>query len=159
MNPRKRLNHEAPYWVSSEADYFVTICAEPRRKNHFCHPDIGTAILDAARLYNEKHAWWCHLIMLMPDHIHMLVCFPRTRSCRKSWASGNARWHGSIKLHGNEITSTIACATTKTIFISRSIFSITQYVPGWYKIGRTGPISGCRRPPSSAAGTAAATHR
>ncbi|HEX4139220.1 MAG TPA: transposase [Candidatus Methylacidiphilales bacterium] len=76
MTPRKRLNHEAPYWVTSEADYFATICAVPRRKNLFCHPDLGKAVLDAAKLYNEKHVWWCHLIMLMPDHIHMLVCFP-----------------------------------------------------------------------------------
>ena len=76
MHPRKRLNHEAPHWVTSDAHYFLTLCAEPRKQNHFCHRDTGQAVLEAAKLYNERHVWWCHLILLMPDHIHLLVSFP-----------------------------------------------------------------------------------
>ena len=76
MTPRKRLNHETPHWVTSDADYFVTLCAEPRRQNHFCKDPIGQAILDSIRIYNEKQNWYCDLAVLMPDHIHLLVSFP-----------------------------------------------------------------------------------
>jgi putative transposase len=96
MDPRKRLNHEAPYWITSDADYFLTLCAEPRKQNHFCHLDLGKAIIDAAKLYNENHAWWCHLILLMPDHIHMLVCFPPEKVMSRvvgSWKRALARKH------------------------------------------------------------------
>src|SRR5471030_1314291 len=76
MTPRKHLNHETPHWVTSDADYFVTICAEPRQQNHFCKDPIGPAILDSIRIYNEKQNWFCDLAVLMPDHIHLLVSFP-----------------------------------------------------------------------------------
>jgi REP element-mobilizing transposase RayT len=76
MTPRKRLNHETPHWVTSDADYFVTLCAEPRRQNHFCKDPVGQAILDSIRIYNEKQNWFCDLAVLMPDHIHLLVSFP-----------------------------------------------------------------------------------
>jgi len=76
MTPRKRLNHEAPHWVTSDADYFVTICAEPRQQNHLCKDSVGPAVLDSIRIYNEKQNWFCDLALLMPDHIHLLVSFP-----------------------------------------------------------------------------------
>jgi REP element-mobilizing transposase RayT len=97
MHPRKRLHHEAPHWVTSDADYFVTMCAQPRKQNHLCHPEIGKAVLDAAKLYNEQHVWWCHLILLMPDHIHMLVSFPPEKIMSRVvglWKRALARTHG-----------------------------------------------------------------
>ena len=72
----KHLDHEPPNWVSPASDYFITVCAEPRKQNHFCQPERGKRILDSIRLYQEKGNWFCHLAVLMPDHVHLLVCFP-----------------------------------------------------------------------------------
>ena len=76
MTPRKHLSHKTPCWVTPDADYFITLCAEPRNQNHFCHPAIGTDVLEAIRFYHDKQCWFCHLAVVMPDHIHLLACFP-----------------------------------------------------------------------------------
>jgi len=76
MNPRKRLDHELPPWVDAQSDFFLTICADPRGRNHFCHRELGAAILDSIRFYNERENWYCEVAVLMPDHIHLLVSFP-----------------------------------------------------------------------------------
>jgi hypothetical protein len=54
---RKRFDHETPYWVRPERTYFITICAQDRKPNTFCHPTIGKTILDSARLRNERKIW------------------------------------------------------------------------------------------------------
>jgi REP element-mobilizing transposase RayT len=73
---RKRLDHEPPEWVGSEAEYFITVCAQPRGRNHFCHPSVGPIILESIGRRNEQPIWFCHLAILMPDHIHLLLSFP-----------------------------------------------------------------------------------
>lgn len=75
LEPRKRMDHESPEWVRAEADYFVTACSESRGRNQFCHPEIGKAILDSVRHRNENGIWFCHLAVLMPDHVHLLLSF------------------------------------------------------------------------------------
>jgi putative transposase len=94
---RKRLDHETPFWIGSDAEFFLTICAEPRDKNHFCHPKIGAAILDFIRLYNERHHWFCDVAVLMPDHIHLLVSFPPEKTVSQVvglWKRGLAKSSG-----------------------------------------------------------------
>jgi putative transposase len=96
MISRKNLTHETPHWVPPNASYFVTPCAEPRNQNHFCHPIVGTAVLDSIRFYHEKQTWFCHLAVLMPDHIHLMVSFPPDRILSKViglWRCGVARKH------------------------------------------------------------------
>jgi putative transposase len=97
MTPRKRLDHEAPFWVYADADYFITICAEPRGKNHFCHPGIGAALLASIRAYNDRNSWFCDVAVLMPDHIHLLVSFPPEKILSQViglWKRGLSRTHG-----------------------------------------------------------------
>jgi putative transposase len=97
MTPRKRLHHEAPFWVPADADYFVTICADSRGKNHFCHRQIGAAILASVRNYNDRNQWFCDLAVLMPDHIHLLVSFPPEKIISDViglWKRGLSRVHG-----------------------------------------------------------------
>ncbi len=100
--PRKHLNHETPHWVTSDADYFVTLCAEPRGQNHFCHPAIGTTLLDSIAFYNEKQTWFCHLAVLMPDHIHLLVAFPPDKTLSQAiglWRQYLSRNHKIVWQH------------------------------------------------------------
>jgi REP element-mobilizing transposase RayT len=73
---RKRLDHKTPHWVNEAPIYFITVCAEPRKKNHFCVPALSPEILRSIRFYHEKEDWFCHLAVLMPDHVHLLLSFP-----------------------------------------------------------------------------------
>lgn len=57
--------------------FFVTICAEKRGVNSLCREPAGTRLLDSAIFYRERGEWWLNLVLLMPDHLHMLVAFPR----------------------------------------------------------------------------------
>jgi len=72
----KNLHHATPLWVTPDADYFVTICAQSRGQNHFCRPLVGQAVFHAVQSYNQRQLWYCRLALLMPDHIHLLTCFP-----------------------------------------------------------------------------------
>jgi len=99
MTPRKRLNHETPHWVTAVADYFVTICAEPRKQNHFCRDPLGQEILSTIHFYNEKHLWFCSLALLMPDHVHLLLSFPPDKIVAQVvglWKRGLAKSHGIL---------------------------------------------------------------
>jgi putative transposase len=73
---RKRLDHSPADWLREEPDYFITVCANPRGVNHFCNPVAGPAILESVRHRNDRQVWFCDLVVLMPDHIHMMVSFP-----------------------------------------------------------------------------------
>ena len=54
---RKILPHEIPSWVETGADYFITICAEPKGVN---------------------------LLLLMPDHLHAIMSFSPQADMQKS---------------------------------------------------------------------------
>ena len=79
MNPypiRKSMNHTAPARanVPAGAFYFITVCAADRTGAPFA--DAASAILDAARFYHDRGTWFLRLLLVMPDHLHMLVHFP-----------------------------------------------------------------------------------
>lgn len=40
-------------------------------------PEIATKLLESVERLHDDRKWWCDLCLLMPDHLHMLVSFPR----------------------------------------------------------------------------------
>jgi len=74
---RGRLGHEMPQWVLDGSFYFITINCEPRRENQLCREDTGDAVLAAAAHNHEELIWYCRLMLLMPDHLHAIMAFPR----------------------------------------------------------------------------------
>ncbi|MCB1066227.1 MAG: transposase [Verrucomicrobiae bacterium] len=77
---RKTLPHDVPWWIPRESIYFITINTLPPGKPQLCrdsepHP-IASAILHAAQFYHENGKWYLHLLVVMPDHLHLLVSFP-----------------------------------------------------------------------------------
>jgi REP element-mobilizing transposase RayT len=72
----RHLDHQTPFWVTESPTYFITICTEPRGLNQLCHEVVGNAALEAVRHYHDRQKWFCHLAMLMPDHVHFLLSFP-----------------------------------------------------------------------------------
>jgi REP-associated tyrosine transposase len=81
---RKQLNHDIPSRVQpEEAVFFVTICCSPRGKNQLCESDIASAIFDSIEMGQQRGDWWIQLVLLMPDHLHALISFPRDREMCK----------------------------------------------------------------------------
>jgi putative transposase len=96
---RRRFDHNTPDWIRSERTYFLTVCAQDRKRNTFCHPEIGQAILDSVRLRNEHKTWFCSVAVLMPDHVHLVLDFPEEIPMAKAmrdWKSYLAKIHGIV---------------------------------------------------------------
>ena len=75
---RKRLYHKTPVWVKTNPTYFITICCKERIKNQLCKPDVKEVIWESIEYYHANMKWHCSLFLLMPDHIHALMCFPES---------------------------------------------------------------------------------
>jgi len=88
---RRRLDHTLPSWVAVDATFFVTINAHERGVNHFCKPDVGPAILDAIRKYQDDEKWFCSIALLMPDHVHMTISMGREHDLSKTLGAWK-RW-------------------------------------------------------------------
>jgi REP element-mobilizing transposase RayT len=74
---RKKLSHAIPQWVEDGSFFFITINCEPRERNHLARAGVGDAVLAAAAYYHEHLRWYCRLMVLMPDHLHGVIAFPR----------------------------------------------------------------------------------
>jgi REP element-mobilizing transposase RayT len=94
---RKRLPHGTPQWVAEGSWFFITINCESRRKNQLCLPNIGRLVLSAAAYYHEKSIWHCRLCLLMHDHLHAIIAFPREpglRTVMSNWKRFLTTRHG-----------------------------------------------------------------
>jgi putative transposase len=80
MRPiRKRLPHEVPLWVDpSRADYFITINCKQRGKNQLANRRVANGIFETVKYRNAQRVWYAHLVLIMPDHVHLLLSFPDT---------------------------------------------------------------------------------
>ncbi len=74
---RRRLPHILPQWVSGGSWFFVTINCEPEGLNQLCQANTGERVLEAVAHNHESLAWHCRLCLLMPDHLHAILAFPR----------------------------------------------------------------------------------
>jgi putative transposase len=93
----KPMDHSPPDWLRAEPDYFITVCANPRGANHFCHESPGFAILESIQHRNQIQVWFCHVAVLMPDHIHLMISFadlPSFADVMGSWKHYLSRRHG-----------------------------------------------------------------
>jgi putative transposase len=95
---RKSLPHEPPLWVRrDEAFFFLTVCCQDRSANQLCTLETSTILLEAARFRHQRGDWWLDLILLMPDHVHLLAAFPADKEMAvvvKEWKSYTAKAAG-----------------------------------------------------------------
>ena len=85
-----------PPWVDYNSIFFVTICTTPRRTNHLCEAKISKAIFAATEHYHRELRWYVHLLLLMPDHLHAMISFPKTESMKeviRAWKHYLAKKH------------------------------------------------------------------
>ena len=93
---RERLPHSVPSWVPDGSFFFITINCEPRGENHLCRADIGEVVINAFAHNHEKLVWYCRIAVLMPDHLHAIIAFPRAPGMKKmieNWKKFLARKH------------------------------------------------------------------
>ena len=75
---RKTLPHDVPLWIDPSSEvYFITINCRVRRTNQLCLPKIGDELLASAAFRHHEGHWFTHIFLLMPDHLHALLSFPR----------------------------------------------------------------------------------
>ena len=74
---RKQLPHGIPSWVTEGAIYFITICANPRGANTLATATIAPWLLESLTFRERRGDWYLHLVLIMPDHVHLLMSFPR----------------------------------------------------------------------------------
>jgi len=76
-----RLHHRVPHWVEPGALFHVRIALN-REKEQKALIDLPLAqgILDSAKFYEARLRWHITLFLLMPDHLHALLSFPRDQS-------------------------------------------------------------------------------
>jgi putative transposase len=94
---RKKLSHEIPGWVTNDARYFITVNCLERTANHLCHGEIASALLKSLNVYEHTERWHPWLMVIMPDHIHLIASFnrnPGIRATMKAWKQFFAHQHG-----------------------------------------------------------------
>jgi putative transposase len=92
---RRRLPHDIPSWVPDGEIYFLTICARERGESVLMEP--AGRLVESAVFYHQIQRWHLHLIVVMPDHLHLLASFPATPGLRttvSAWKSFTAKESG-----------------------------------------------------------------
>jgi REP element-mobilizing transposase RayT len=103
---RKRLHHVPPPWVKAGSIYFLTINAAQRGSTALLGGETPKLLLNSARYYHDRAAWWLELFLLMPDHLHVLLAVPsdqqldRTITAWKSFQVKTARvaWQSAFSI-------------------------------------------------------------
>ena len=72
----RRLHHHTPSWISSGAVFHIRGRVTSVNPHLLTEPRVARALLESAKYYHETGAWFCHLLLLMPDHWHALLSFP-----------------------------------------------------------------------------------
>jgi putative transposase len=74
---RQKLPHGIPAWIRGEAILFITMGCVPRGHNQLCHALIAATIWESVEFRQSRGDWFVHLWLLMPDHLHALISFPK----------------------------------------------------------------------------------
>ena len=76
----QRLHHNVPHWVEPGALVHIRIRLDREKgRTALTDPPLAQAILDSATFYEARMRWHMTLFLLMPDHLHALLSFPRDK--------------------------------------------------------------------------------
>ena len=73
--------------MRDDAIFFVTICCASRGSNQLCLDSVASQIWESIEFRQARGNWFVHLWLLMPDHLHALISFPRTKVPSKVMAN------------------------------------------------------------------------
>ena len=89
-----RLFHNTPGWVREGARFHVRLRSDPAQSS-LIEPELARLLLDAVARYHALGHWWCELFLLMPDHAHAIMSFPREPGMTitvRNWKRGTKRF-------------------------------------------------------------------
>lgn len=92
----RRLHHATPAWVRSDATFHIRIRSLASNLCPLSAPSLPATLLESAKFYHDKDLWFCRLFLLMPDHLHALLCFPPASDMRVvvgRWKAWQTRQH------------------------------------------------------------------
>ncbi len=92
-----KLYHDVPSWVRDDAIFHVRIRCERTQITPLTSSEIAPSLLESARFYQSQQRWWLNVFVLMPDHLHALLSFPRDEDMTRviaSWKRYHARNSG-----------------------------------------------------------------
>ncbi|MEI6168122.1 MAG: hypothetical protein WCS52_13115 [bacterium] len=83
-NPKKQtpvalkgvLSHKTPGWVPIGALFHVRVRVDRDTPCSLTGPSLAPLVLEAARRYHDECRWGMSLLVVMPDHLHMIASFP-----------------------------------------------------------------------------------
>ena len=67
------MDHSIHFHGRFGATYFITIYCRSRGVNQLCKLDTAQLLFETARRYHASQQWYLKLVLLMPDHLHMLI--------------------------------------------------------------------------------------
>ena len=105
---RKRLDHKTHFVGRFGAIYFITICCQQRGFNHLCNDETAAVLRNTARIYDERGRWNLNLLLLMPDHLHVLIGVDGQASLAQSIRDYKRITAKIAGIDGNGISSIIA---------------------------------------------------
>ncbi len=94
---RKRLPHQIPAWVPEGARYFITVNCRARGRNQLCQAGVAEALLSSVEIYETLDHWYPWLLVVMPDHVHLIASFNREQGLQQvmaAWKGYHAKHHG-----------------------------------------------------------------
>jgi len=95
----QRLHHTVPHWVEPGALFHIRIALNREKEQKaLIGPPLAQGILDSAKFYGAKLRWHITLFLLMPDHLHALLSFPRDQSMSEL-IRGWKRFHNANQSH------------------------------------------------------------
>lgn len=88
-----KLHHDVPGWVEPESLFHVRIRTDRDRPQlALTDQSLGPKLLQSAEFCDSEERWHIALFLLMPDHIHAILSFPR--DCSMSQIIGDwKRFH------------------------------------------------------------------
>jgi len=95
----QRLHHTVPHWVEPGALFHIRIALNRKKEQKaLIGSPLAQGILDSAKFYGAKLRWHITLFLLMPDHLHALLSFPRDQSMSEL-IRGWKRFHNANQSH------------------------------------------------------------
>ena len=77
----ERLHHTVPHWVEAGALFHIRIRLDREKKQKaLTDPALAPTILNSAKFYETRMRWHITLFLLMPDHLHAVLSFPRDKA-------------------------------------------------------------------------------
>lgn len=87
---RKKLPHEIPSWVTQGARHYITINCRERGTKHLCQAPVARALLKGGESYEALGRWYLWIMLIMPDHLHLIVTLDLSRGVQTTVAA----WKG-----------------------------------------------------------------